>query len=135
MPYCLAKCLRDYQVQGITFLYKLYKNKKGGILADDMGLGKTVQSIAFLSAVLNKSKSVKKTTPAPVALLVVPASVITQWVGGKLFFFYYYFQIFLQFPSTKLPNKKLRIGKMGSGIWRIQVRSIPRRGKGSCKSE
>lgn len=81
VPYCLAKCLRDYQVQGITFLYKLYKDKKGGILADDMGLGKTVQSIAFLSAVLNKSKSAKKTKPAPLALLVVPASVITQWVG------------------------------------------------------
>jgi hypothetical protein len=33
--------LRDYQVQGVEWLYSLYKDKSNGILADEMGLGKS----------------------------------------------------------------------------------------------
>uniref|UniRef100_A0A2C9L9G4 DNA excision repair protein ERCC-6-like 2 n=1 Tax=Biomphalaria glabrata TaxID=6526 RepID=A0A2C9L9G4_BIOGL len=46
--------LRDYQREGIQFLYQHYINRTGAILADDMGLGKTIQVIGFLSAVLRK---------------------------------------------------------------------------------
>lgn len=51
-----------------------------------MGLGKTVQSIAFMSAILRKSKSCKpKKNPKKhrCILVVTPASVMTQWVKGK----------------------------------------------------
>ena len=34
--------LFDHQKEGVQWLYGLYRNKLGGVLADDMGLGKTV---------------------------------------------------------------------------------------------
>jgi SWI/SNF-related matrix-associated actin-dependent regulator of chromatin subfamily A member 5 len=34
--------LRDYQIEGLNWLIKLYDNGVNGILADEMGLGKTV---------------------------------------------------------------------------------------------
>ena len=37
--------LRDYQRDGVRFLFRQFSQGKGGILADDMGLGKTIQSI------------------------------------------------------------------------------------------
>ena len=40
--------LRDYQMEGLNWLYKLYQAKLNGILADEMGLGKTIQSIAII---------------------------------------------------------------------------------------
>jgi len=42
------------QRKGVQFLYNLYFQGKGGILADDMGLGKTVIAIAFVAAILGK---------------------------------------------------------------------------------
>ena len=35
--------LRDYQQEGVQFLYRRYSSNAGGVLCDDMGLGKTVQ--------------------------------------------------------------------------------------------
>ena len=35
--------LRDYQQEGVQFLYSRYSSNAGGVLCDDMGLGKTVQ--------------------------------------------------------------------------------------------
>ncbi|XP_052775381.1 DNA excision repair protein ERCC-6-like 2 isoform X2 [Mya arenaria] len=46
--------LRDYQREGIQFLYEHYRQGQGAILGDDMGLGKTIQVIGFLSALLGK---------------------------------------------------------------------------------
>jgi SNF2 family DNA or RNA helicase len=43
--------LKDYQVEGLNWLYKLYQANLNGILADEMGLGKTIQSIAILAQV------------------------------------------------------------------------------------
>lgn len=34
--------LRDYQIEGLNWLYKLYQANLNGILADEMGLGKTI---------------------------------------------------------------------------------------------
>jgi SNF2 family DNA or RNA helicase len=68
-------------VEGVNFLYGLYAKECGGILADDMGLGKTVQSIAFMSAVLQKAKK-EVVGRKPCILVVTPASVMTQWVNG-----------------------------------------------------
>uniref|UniRef100_A0A8C4T4D9 DNA excision repair protein ERCC-6-like n=1 Tax=Erpetoichthys calabaricus TaxID=27687 RepID=A0A8C4T4D9_ERPCA len=64
--------LYEYQKEGVSFLYSLYKHGKGGLLADDMGLGKTVQIIAFLSGVINMK-------PKESVLLVVPCSLMTNW--------------------------------------------------------
>ncbi len=64
--------LRSYQKNGIQWLYSLYKNGLGGILADDMGLGKTIQTISLLSEIKAQQNSLK-------ALIVVPTSVLYNW--------------------------------------------------------
>lgn len=47
-PVTLKATLRDYQLKGFRWLYKLYKQRVGACLADDMGLGKTVQTIGLI---------------------------------------------------------------------------------------
>ena len=47
--------LRDYQQEGVRFLYEHFVADTGAVLCDDMGLGKTVQVIAFMCSVLHKS--------------------------------------------------------------------------------
>jgi len=66
--------LRDYQKEGVNWLYFLYEYGFGGILADDMGLGKTLQTLAFL-AILKKRH--KKKGPH---LVIAPTSVVTNWI-------------------------------------------------------
>ena len=60
--------LYPHQKKGVKWLLKMERNGTGGILADDMGLGKTIQIISMLIA-----RQVKTT------LIVVPASLVTQW--------------------------------------------------------
>eukprot|EP00062_Callorhinchus_milii_P014604 gi/632963968/ref/XP_007898171.1/ PREDICTED: putative DNA repair and recombination protein RAD26-like [Callorhinchus milii] len=97
VPYTINRYLRDYQRNGIKFLYKHYISGKGCILGDDMGLGKTIQVISFLAAVLHKRgtrediennmpefvlKSMKKESRAihdKIFLIVAPLSVLYNW--------------------------------------------------------
>ncbi|AIQ11469.1 helicase SNF2 [Paenibacillus durus] len=65
--------LRAYQERGLDWLYLMKTLGLGACLADDMGLGKTVQVIALLN-VLRTRKQEK-------ALLVVPASLIENWMS------------------------------------------------------
>ena len=67
--------LKPYQQHGYEWLWFLYSNTMGGILADDMGLGKTLQIIT----ILNKIYSNKKTTTTKPTLLVIPKSLIVNW--------------------------------------------------------
>lgn len=55
IPSPINRYLRDYQRNGVQFLYDHYVRNEGAILADDMGLGKTVQVIAFLAAIQRKT--------------------------------------------------------------------------------
>jgi len=64
--------LRPYQQQGLNWLASLDSLGFGACLADDMGLGKTVQILALLSAL-------KTREPGQTSLLVVPASLISNW--------------------------------------------------------
>lgn len=43
VPYTINRYLRDYQREGVRFIYNNYIRSRGCILGDDMGLGKTVQ--------------------------------------------------------------------------------------------
>lgn len=54
LPETLTPILRDYQNSGYQWLRTLAYYRFGGILADDMGLGKTLQSIAYITAVLQE---------------------------------------------------------------------------------
>lgn len=56
----------------MQWLYGLYRNKLGGVLADDMGLGKTVQIASFLEA-LYDNEEVKR------VLIVVPLTLKAYW--------------------------------------------------------
>uniref|UniRef100_A0A672GE98 Excision repair cross-complementation group 6-like 2 n=1 Tax=Salarias fasciatus TaxID=181472 RepID=A0A672GE98_SALFA len=95
VPYTINRYLRDYQREGIRFIYNNYIRSRGCILGDDMGLGKTVQVIGFLAAILHKtgtwediennrpqflqSQTSKRSKPSKVVLIVAPLSVLYNW--------------------------------------------------------
>uniref|UniRef100_A0A4W6CJF6 Excision repair cross-complementation group 6-like 2 n=1 Tax=Lates calcarifer TaxID=8187 RepID=A0A4W6CJF6_LATCA len=96
VPYTINRYLRDYQREGIRFIYSNYIRSSGCILGDDMGLGKTVQVIGFLAAVLHKTGTwediknnrpqflqsqipSKQSKPNKVFLIVAPLSVLYNW--------------------------------------------------------
>jgi len=68
--------LRPYQQKGINWLYFLHSLQFGACLADDMGLGKTIQLLGFLNSVKTGKKA-----PTGASLLIIPASLIANWVS------------------------------------------------------
>ncbi|MEK7289241.1 MAG: SNF2-related protein, partial [Planctomycetota bacterium] len=64
--------LRPYQEKGVNWLCFLDSLNFGACLADDMGLGKTIQILAFLHIL-------KKRRQKNASLLVIPASLISNW--------------------------------------------------------
>ncbi len=72
--------LRPYQQQGLNWLHLLASLNFGACLADDMGLGKTIQILSFLSVL----KQQKENTAS---LLVVPASLLSNWLAEIESFF------------------------------------------------
>ena len=82
VPAGLNRHLREYQREGVRFLYRLFASGKGGVLADDMGLGKTVQTVAYLGAVLRSPVAIREARSSArplLALVVCPTSVLTNW--------------------------------------------------------
>lgn len=67
-----TKLLRDYQKEGVKWLYTIYKCDLGGILADEMGLGKTLQAIIFLRKLIADKPDAK-------ILIVSPTSLVYNW--------------------------------------------------------
>ncbi|MDA8164053.1 MAG: SNF2-related protein [Desulfobacteraceae bacterium] len=65
--------LRDYQRNGLAWLYALYRNRLGGILADDMGLGKTHQALGLIRAIQDQGGGKR-------FLVVCPATVVAHWL-------------------------------------------------------
>ena len=74
----LLATLRPYQLAGVHWLRFLTKLRLGACLADDMGLGKTVQ---VLAALLQARAEHAGAVPAPPALLVLPASLLGNWLA------------------------------------------------------
>ena len=64
--------LREYQKDGVKWLYTLYKCYLGGILADEMGLGKSIQTISFIKQVLKEKPEAK-------IMIVSPTSLVYNW--------------------------------------------------------
>ena len=64
--------LRDYQKDGVRWLYTLYKCDLGGILADEMGLGKSLQTICFIKQIIKEKKDAK-------IMIVCPTSLVYNW--------------------------------------------------------
>ncbi|KAG8905811.1 hypothetical protein FRB99_008176 [Tulasnella sp. 403] len=65
--------LKDFQLTGLNWLAYIWSRGENGILADEMGLGKTVQSVAFLSYLVN---TMNQYGPF---LVVVPLSTLPAW--------------------------------------------------------
>jgi SNF2 family DNA or RNA helicase len=69
VPSTLQTDLRDYQILGYQWLWKLSQWGVGACLADDMGLGKTIQAMALLLQYASSGPS----------LVVAPTSVCLNW--------------------------------------------------------
>ncbi|MBJ6799137.1 DEAD/DEAH box helicase [Geomonas sp. Red259] len=77
-PAELKATLRNYQLDGYSWLAFLYEHRFGACLADDMGLGKTIQAIALLAGL--KEGGIEPQLPADVPhLVVVPPTLIFNW--------------------------------------------------------
>ena len=64
--------LYAHQKTGIAWLYRLYLEGKGGVLADDMGLGKTAQISVYLKGLFDSGQAKK-------VLIVVPSTLKFYW--------------------------------------------------------
>jgi len=72
-PQSFQGTLRNYQLEGSSWLWFLRQFHLGACLADDMGLGKTVQFITYLLYLKDKEEQ------GPPSLLICPTSVIGNW--------------------------------------------------------
>ncbi|MGC8624736.1 MAG: DEAD/DEAH box helicase [Phycisphaerae bacterium] len=77
-PKALTATLRAYQQVGVAWLTFMSRLGLGACLADDMGLGKTIQVLALLLR-LKEHHAGASQTPPP-SLLIVPASLIANWL-------------------------------------------------------
>ncbi|SPQ18127.1 06904f2e-a1e4-4577-9271-a88f3d1bc2c5 [Thermothielavioides terrestris] len=81
-PRLMEGCvMKPFQIYGLNWLYLLYKNQFGGILADDMGLGKTCQVIALMCAIVEDwemNGHSKGDRPWP-NIIFVPPSTLANW--------------------------------------------------------
>jgi len=91
--------LRDYQKKGLNWLYFMHQLNFGACLADDMGLGKTVQLLAFLNSI-NQKKNQNS------SLLILPASLITNWIN-EIQQFYPKLKYFIAHPGFHPQNTNL----------------------------
>lgn len=72
--------LRPYQLRGYSWLSFLERFGFGACLADDMGLGKTIQLLAILSGEREEAEAKGVRDQVLPTLLVVPTSVVGNWV-------------------------------------------------------
>jgi len=71
----LNAALRPYQNEGVCWLSLLSGLGLGACLADDMGLGKTIQILSLLLLQQQQGQN----TPRQPSLLIVPASLMSNW--------------------------------------------------------
>ncbi|TQS32678.1 hypothetical protein Golomagni_07001, partial [Golovinomyces magnicellulatus] len=74
-PKCLVGgTMRDYQLEGLTWMYEICSQGMSGILADEMGLGKTVQTISLLALLREQENYLGP------HLIVAPLSTLSNWM-------------------------------------------------------
>ncbi len=67
--------LRDYQGNGLSWIWSLYHRGLSSLLADEMGLGKTHQALALLTSLYCNKKR-----PSNPSMVIAPPSVISAWI-------------------------------------------------------
>lgn len=75
--------LREYQLEGISWLSFLQSVNLNGALCDAMGLGKTLQALVGLALAHEKCSTNEK----PVSIVVCPATIVNHWVAEVKRFF------------------------------------------------
>lgn len=74
-PVCMVGgTMRDYQLEGLTWMYEICEQGMSGILADEMGLGKTVQTISLIALLREKDAYFGP------HLIVAPLSTLSNWM-------------------------------------------------------
>ena len=66
--------LRDYQLEGLTWMWEIFCQGMSGILADEMGTGKTIQTISLIARI-------RKENCFGPFLVIVPMSTLPNWMG------------------------------------------------------
>ena len=82
----------------MSWLLKKENTLKGGLLCDEMGLGKTIQIISLLI-----SNSLDKT------LILMPKSLISQWISEIKKFSGDYFNILVHHGSDRITEESLEV--------------------------
>jgi len=95
--------LRPYQQKGLNWLYFMHSLRFGACLADDMGLGKTIQLLAFLN-------TLKPHTRKPASLLILPASLISNW-ANEIYRFSPNIKYYIAHPSFEKKSTGARMAK------------------------
>ncbi|KAF9054254.1 P-loop containing nucleoside triphosphate hydrolase protein [Panaeolus papilionaceus] len=137
IPAAINTYLREYQRDGVRFLWRQYNSCHGGLLGDDMGLGKTVQVISFLSAIMKKRgdksdlnrrrnhvsklqdgkewRTKRKLPPAnatwATCLIIAPSTVVHNWERELQTWGYFEVGIYTGTPKEREPV--LRDFKLG----------------------
>ncbi|NWK57254.1 DEAD/DEAH box helicase [Verrucomicrobiaceae bacterium N1E253] len=75
LPDDLTGILREYQYEGVQWLYRRLAGSGAALLADDMGLGKTLQALA----VVKLWKAHGGAEASGPALVVCPATLLGNW--------------------------------------------------------
>ena len=121
IPSHVGSLLFPHQVEGVKFLFENYQKGRGCVLGDDMGLGKTVQVIAFLSAICQKTmrSAFQSACEDYKILIVVPASVISQWEKELAKFGLNTFKVCLYHGQTK----RMALSKIKSGYADVMISS------------
>jgi ATP-dependent DNA helicase len=66
--------MRDYQLEGLTWMYEICSQGMSGILADEMGLGKTIQTISLIALLREEYEYLGP------HLIIAPLSTLSNWV-------------------------------------------------------
>ncbi|KOS20917.1 Lymphoid-specific helicase [Escovopsis weberi] len=74
-PTCMVGgTMREYQLEGLTWMYEICSQGMSGILADEMGLGKTIQTIALIALLREQEDYLGP------HLIVAPLSTLSNWI-------------------------------------------------------
>ncbi|KAI5861933.1 SNF2 family N-terminal domain-containing protein [Durotheca rogersii] len=65
--------MRDYQLEGLTWMYEICLQGLSGILADEMGLGKTIQVISLVALLREQEQYYGP------HLVIAPLSTLSNW--------------------------------------------------------
>lgn len=73
--------MKQYQLDGLSFLVYMFRNYASCILGDEMGLGKTLQTLALLQHLKENHIDTSERVIRGFSLIVCPLSVLDAWVG------------------------------------------------------